>query len=274
MPRRRPRKTDRTGRRRLLAAAATSVAGIGLGLNVIQPSAYTSAVMNRQSSMNVAGDTDGALLGLLVADSVKKNNQELLVEITNNASRTLTMNVSLDDPNQGTLYGPNGPNSPVSLTIDPGVSKSVDIDSSEPDGTTVPFSIGRNGSKLSFDIGRQTTVQAGNTSGEVSIDKLNQFGVNQSADEWTIKTLEASSTNYDLDTVELEIIEQSSGTTVGTKTYDEIGGTQFTRKGSGNDPAVVVQPDDASYDVTNETYELTVTATDTAGNFAQRTETT
>lgn len=275
MPRRRPRKDGRTGRRNVLAAAATGIAGIGIGLNVLQPSAYTSAVTGRGASANVAGDTDGALLGLLVNDPVQKNKQDLLVEITNNASQTLGMNVALDDSTQGTLFGPNGSGSAVSLTLDPGATASVDIDSGEPDGTTVPFSIVRSASDISFDINRQTTVKSGNTSGEVSIDKLNNYKADQSADEWTVKTLKASSTNYDLDTVELEVVEQSTGTTVGTRTYDNISGTQFTRDGNGNTPGVVIQPDDSAYNVQKkETYELTVTATDTAGNFARRTETT
>jgi hypothetical protein len=276
MPRRPPRRNGDRGRRNLLAAVATGIAGIGLGVNVLKPSAYTSARAGRSASANVAGDTEGALLGLLVNDPVKRNKQELLVEITNNTDQTLNLNVSLDTPSQGTLFGPNGSGDTVSLTLAAGATESVDIESREPDGTVVPFSIVRNAYDFSFDLSRETTVQSGNTSDEVSIDKINQFRIDEDDDRWTVRTLEASSTNYELETVELDVVEQSSGTTVGSKTYDNINGTEFAQAGKNKDPGVVIQPDDSTYDVRSkkdETYELTVTATDAAGNFARQTKT-
>lgn len=195
----------------------------------------------------------------------------------NNADRELTLDVDLDDPSQGTLYGPNGPGNTVTLTLGATETGSVDIESGVADGTTIPFSIRHDGPDLVFDIDRETTVQSGNSSGEVSIDKLTQFKADQSADEWTINTLEASSTNYDLDTVELSVEEQATGDVVATRTYSNITGTSFTRTGTGNDPGITLPPDDGSYDVQEKqqvTYELTVVATDTDGNFAQETDTT
>lgn len=276
MTRRPPRRDGgrKTGRRRVLAGLATGIAGVGIGVNVLESSAYTFATADRSSNVQVAGDTDGALLELLVADTVKKNQQSLLVEITNNASQSLALDVALDDTTQGTLYGPNGSGGTVSLTLATGATGSVDLESSAGDGTTVPFSISHDGAEFSFTVDRSTTVESGNSAGEVSIDKLNQFKKDQGANEWTIKTLEVSSTNHDLDSVELTIAEQGSGSTVSTRTYSNINDTSFVRDGTGNDPGITLQPDDAGYDVSNQiTYELTVLATDADGNFAQTTDT-
>jgi hypothetical protein len=63
MPRRPPRRSGDRGRRNLLAAVATGIAGIGLGANVLKPSAYTSARAGRSASANVADDPN-AVLGL------------------------------------------------------------------------------------------------------------------------------------------------------------------------------------------------------------------
>lgn len=280
MPRRRSRGPGSSGvrRRAVLGTLATGVAGLGIGHGVVTSSSYTSGSAGRGSQADIAGDTNGALLELLVADSVQKNQQSLLCEITNNAGETLAIDVSLDDPSQGTLTGPNGSGSTVSLTLSDGGTGSVDLTSGEPDGTVVPFSILHSGTDFSFDIARQTTVKSGNTSGEVSIDKINKFRADAAADEWTIKTLEASSTNYDLDTVELTVEEQSTGDVVSTKTYDSsssyMSGTEFSAQGTGSNPAITLQPDSSSYDIqSGDTYVLTVTATDTNGNFAQDTST-
>jgi len=87
MPRRRPRD-GRTGRRNVLAALATGVAGIGLGLNVLQPSAYTSAVAGRGANADVADDTN-AVLGMEgLSDSEKDT------VFTNNSSEK--MEIELD----------------------------------------------------------------------------------------------------------------------------------------------------------------------------------
>lgn len=261
-------------RRGLLALGATGVAGVGIGLSVLESVAYTSAAADRTSIVKIEGDTDGAFLGLLVADTIKKEKRSLLCEITNNAGRELAITVALDDPTQGTLTGPNGSGGAVDLTLAAGDTASVDLASGEPNGTTVPFTISHADPEVSFEIDRATTVESGNTDGEVAIDKLKRFKSNAGADEWTIKDLEASSTNYDLDSVEVTVAEVDSGTVVATREYTDITGTSFTRSGTGNDPGVTLQPDSASYDVRkNVTYRLTVTATDADGNFARETAT-
>lgn len=257
-------------RRALLGSLATGVAGLGIGHGVLQSSSYTSASAGRDSVVQVAGDTDGALLALLVADTVQRKQQSLLCEITNNAGETLAIDVSLDDPAQGTLTGPNGAGSTVSLTLDPGTDGSVDFTSNEKNGTVVPFSIVHSSTDLSFDIDRQTTVESGNNSGAVAVDKVQQFDSDAAADEWTVKRLKATSTDYDLDTVELTVEEQSTGDVVSTKTYDTVTTTKFDKK----NPGPTLQSDSSSYDVqSTETYVLTVTATDTDGNFDRATRT-
>lgn len=272
MPRRRSRGPGSSGvsRRTLLGTLATGVAGLGIGHSVVTSSSYTSASAGRDSVVQIAGDTNGALLGLLVSDTVRRKQQSLLCEITNNAGQTLAIDVSLDDPSQGTLTGPNGSGSTVSLTLSDGGTGSVDLTSNEKKGTVVPFSILHSGPDFSFDIDRQTTVESGNNSGPVTVDKVQQFASDATADEWTIKRLKATTDNYDLDTVELTVEEQSTGDVVSTKTYDNINDTKFEKK----NPGPTLQPDSPSYDVqANETYVLTVTATDTDGNFDRATRT-
>jgi hypothetical protein len=246
----------------------TAVAGVGIGLELIRPSAYTTAVSGRDTTTTIADDTNDALLGLFVASSIKKNQQSQLVEITNNAGQSLTLTVSLDNPAQGSLTGPLGTGSAVTVPLGIGQTATVDCISNEPASTTVPFTIAHSSPELSFTIHRQTVVATGNTPGEVSIDKLQQFGTDAGADIWTIKTLEASSTNFNLDRVELAVRESGTGTVVATETFANINATQFVRSGTGNSPGITLQPDTAGYDVSPTlAYDLTVTAIDTAGNF-------
>lgn len=272
-PRRSRRRTRGRSRRWVLRGLVASAVGGGIWTILGGADAFTSGTVARNSSANVATD-DSAILGLLIADTVKRNQRALLAEITNNGLATYTLAVSLDDPTQGTLYGPNGSGETVTLTLDPGATGSVDIETSEKKGTTIPFTISRSAPEFSFAIHRQTTAEAGNTEGLVTIDKLSPLKVDAGNDLWTVKDLAVSSEKYDLDSIDLVVEEVETDDIVGTLTYDDIEGQTFTRNGTGNTPGVEIEPDDDSYNVTKKTtYRLTVTAYDTDSNFDRETRT-
>ncbi|WP_227132853.1 hypothetical protein [Halorubellus salinus] len=123
MPRRPPRRSGGTGRRNLLAAVATSVAGIGLGLNVLEPEAYTSAVLGRGANVAVADDPN-AVLGLegLTDTSVTPT-------FTNRSSST--MDVTLDAVESGIEWdvGDDGTyaTDPVTFTVASGSTTEVAV---------------------------------------------------------------------------------------------------------------------------------------------------
>lgn len=123
MPRRHPRRDGGTGRRNLLAAVATGVAGLGLGLNVLEPEAYTSAAVGRGASAAVADDPN-AVLGMegLTDTSVTPT-------FTNRSS--VTMDVALDAVESGIEWdvGDDGTyvTDPVTFTLGSGSSRAVAV---------------------------------------------------------------------------------------------------------------------------------------------------
>lgn len=221
-------------------------------------------------NVSVADDPD-AIVGLLVADSVKRNNREELVDIENGTGYQVTFTVSLDDCTQGTLYGPNGSGCAVDLTLSPGASKSVDIEASVKD-TTIPFTIRGSSSEFAFEATRESTAVSGNTSGPILFKKLDGYSANSDSDDWTIQNIDIRDNDGDddLDRIEFEI-EDSSGTIRATRT-DTCGCNGGAKYSPNGQTAVRIVPDDSSYSVvTGETYKLTVTAYDADGNSAFRT---
>lgn len=253
-------------RRRLLVGAGTVLVGAGAASG-FETVAFSSATAPRSTNVSVTDDPD-AIVGLLVADSVKRNSRDQLVDIENGTDYTVDFTVSLDDCTQGTLYGPNGSGCSVALTLSPGASQSVDIEASVKD-TTIPFTIAGSAPEFGFEATRETTAVAGNTSGPIQFKKLQGFSANSSSDDWTISNIDIRDDDgdSDLDRIEFEI-EDSSGTVRATRT-DSCGcngGSKYSPKGN---PAVTITPDDSSYSVTGgETYKLTVAAYDADGNVA------
>lgn len=253
-------------RRRLLVGAGTVLVGAGAASG-FETVAFSSATAPRSTNVSVADDPD-AIVGLLVADSVKRNSRDQLVDIENGTDHTVDFTVSLDDCTQGTLYGPNGSGCSVGLTLSPGASQSVDIEASVKD-TTIPFTIVGSSAEFDFEATRETTAVAGNASGPIQFKKLQGFSANSSSDDWTISNIDIRDDDgdSDLDRIEFEI-EDSSGTVRATRT-DSCGcdgGSKYSPTGN---PAVTITPDDSSYAVSSgETYKLTVTASDADGNVA------
>lgn len=262
MSRRRGRTSGALTRRRLLFALGGASA-TGFGATALSTGAFSSVGASRTTNVSTADDPD-ALVGLLVNDTVKKNDQGLLVSIENNTVERIEFEVSLDDCSQGTLYGPNGSGCTVSLALDSGSSGDVDIEADVKD-QTVSFGIIGSSSSFEFDATRETEAASGNTSGAVSIEKVNQYRAHADEDNWTIKDVEVNSEN-ELDRVEYEVTDDN-GDVRATRT-DDASGTQYVRSGTGNDPAITVEPDDTDYPVQGgTTYELTVTAYDVGSNF-------
>lgn len=236
--------------------------------------AFTTANADRGSQIDIGSDT-GGLLGLLVSSGVKKNQQTVLADITNNTDSQLTLTISLSDCAQGTLYAPDGSNGcSVTFSIAVDTTETVEINTGAAGGTVIPFTISgvSDSGGFSFSLQRETTAESGNTKGGVTVDKLQKFQAQQADNDWTIQTLEASSDQYDLDRIELSVREVASDTVVATRTITDVTGTTYSAKGNGNTPALQIQPDDNTYNVQNNvTYELTVTVFDTQNNFGKTT---
>lgn len=60
------------------------------------------------TSISVADDQSNAYVGLEVYSPVQKNSQDPLVTVDNNTATDFTATLSLDNCNDGTLYGPQG----------------------------------------------------------------------------------------------------------------------------------------------------------------------
>lgn len=242
----------------------------------LQTIGFSSVSAVRGTTVQTADDPD-ALLGLLVSDTVKKNSRELLVEVTNNLTDDIDVTVSLDDGTQGTLYGPNGDSgntvafSLVAATADSTDSAAVDIEAGV-DGTVISFTVTAvtPDSSTSITGTRETEAVSGNTKEVVTIDKVKKFSANATDDDWTIRDIRVTSTEFELDRIEYEVTDEN-GTVVGTRT-DAASGFQYERKGNGNSPGVVLEPDDGEV-TTGTEYTLTVRAYDVENNFDRATRT-
>jgi len=109
--------------------------GVGTGListSLVSTNAFESVTGSRAVEATVADDPV-ALIGLDLADQVEKNTRQPLVTITNNTPAFLTVNVTLDDSSQGTLY--NG-----SFSLAAGTTGTVEIDAAVKD-QTISFNI-------------------------------------------------------------------------------------------------------------------------------------
>lgn len=253
-------------RRRLLVGAGTVLVGAGAA-SAFDTVAFSSATAPRTTNVSVADDPD-AIIGLLVADSVRKNKKDVLVDIENGTGHTVDFTVSLDDCAHGILYGPNGSGCSVGLTLSPGASKSVEIEASVKD-TTIPFTITGSSSEFAFEATRETTAVSGNTAGAIKFQKLEGFSANSTDDDWTIRDIDIRDNDGDddLDRVEFEI-EDSSGTVRATRT-DACGCSKRSKYAPNGNPSVRIATDNSSYSVTgDETYKLTVSAYDVDGNSA------
>lgn len=236
-------------------------------ISALDTVAFSSATAPRTTNVSVADDPD-AIVGLRVADSVKRNTQSFLVDVENGTGYQVDFTVSLNDCTQGTLIGPNGSGCTVSFTLSPGISKTVDIEASVKD-TTIPVTISGSGTEFGFEATRETTAVAGNTAGAIQIKKLDGFEANTGDDDWTIKNIDIRDNDGDddLERVEFEI-KDDDGTVRATRTVS-CGCNSGSEYAPNGNPSVRITPDDPGYAVTrNVTYKLTVTAYDADDNSA------
>lgn len=257
----------------LTRRAALGLVATGSVLTVSRTRSFTQLVAGRGADVSTADDPD-AIVGLLVADSVKRNDRETLVDIQNRTDGTVEFTVSLEDCTQGTLYGPNGSGCSVGVSLADGVSKSVRIEAAVKD-TTVPFTVTGTAPGFGFEATRETTAVSGNAPGAIQFKKLEGFGANADGDVWTIKNVDVrdGDGDADLDRVEFEVAD-GGGTVRATRT-ETCGCNGGSRYSPGGNPSVALSPDDAGYDVTGgETYKLTVRAFDADGNSAFETRET
>lgn len=173
----RRRKSGAVSRRKVLTVIGSGITAIGATSLLTESSAFTSLTASRPTSISVAGDESNALVGLNVSSPVKKKNQEELVVIQNNTGETIDVTVSLDDCSQGTLFDLDGSGCSVNLTIEPGISKSVDIEADVAD--TIPFTISATSSGFSFETTRETTAEAGNSGNGTVADAGGPYSVKE-----------------------------------------------------------------------------------------------
>lgn len=249
----------------MLAGMGTVLVGSG-AVSSFDTDAFDVALANRPSNVSVVDD-DSAYVGLFVSDTVQKNQQELLAEITNNIDETLDVTVELDDPTQGTLYGPNGSGDAVSLVLDPGVVGSVDIEASVAD--TITFTITATAPGATFEIGRSTDAVSGNTDAptadaggpysvdegdDVQLDGTGSSGNIQSY-SWTIVDGPGSLTDADTSTPTYHAPDVDEDTTV------EVELTVTNNKGISDSDTATITVDDVAEAPTIDSLSITVTGT-------------
>lgn len=245
----------------------------GAVLTVGESRSFSQVLAGRSVSVATSDDPE-AMVGLLVADTVQRNKQEVLVDIRNDTGLEVEFTVSLDDCSHGTLSGPNGSGCSVSVTLVAGTSRSIDIEAAVKD-TTVPFTITGSSPTFTFEATRETSAVSGNASGAITFQKLNGFSANSGDDDWTIDKIDVRDDDGDddLDRVEFEI-EDGDGTVRATRT-DTCGcngGSKYSRQGNNS---VEITPDETGYTIdSGERYKLTVRAYDADGNLAFETRET
>lgn len=278
MPRQTPprRPNDNSvSRRKVLTGILFGGTSLLTANTLLSADAFTSSNTDRQSTTAIAEGSNG-LIGLLIVDTVQRNQQSLLGEVTNNADVPLTLTVSLDNCEDGELTGPNG-DTACAVTFSLGVEDSAQVQLETGEEGEIPITITGNNSNsgFSFSLQRQTVAEAGQGGGEVSIDRIQQFRKQPADNEWTIRRLNVSSDSHDLDRIEITVRDLATGDIVSTRTISPIDGQEYEARGAtGNEPGIRLSPDDPSYTVqNNREYELTVIAYDTESNIDLETRT-
>lgn len=249
----------------LTRRAALGLIGVGSVLSLSRTRSFSQFVAGRGANVSVADDPN-AIVGLLVTDTVKRNDRETLVNVENRTGGAVDFTVSLDACTQGTLYGPNGSGCSVSMSLADGVSKSVQIEASVKD-TTVPFTVTGTAPGFGFEATRETTAVSGNSPGAIQFKKLEGFSANAGDDDWTVKNVDVRDGDGDADLDRVEFTVADGGGTVRASRTDSCGCNGGSKYSPSGNPSIRISPDDAGYDVVGgETYKLTVRAFDTDGN--------
>lgn len=264
-----PSVSDRPGsstgiRRRDLLTAGGIVASGGVVANtVVDVDAFVSAVVGRDSDIDITADSDG-ILGLVVTESLDQRGVEPLVTVQNNSDTPLRITAGLEDCGVGTLIGPHSTDGcAVTFELAVGGSTTVDIDADLPSGGMVRFSI--SGQSLdagfSFSLSRETTAERVRVESRgVTVTRLSQFDRHPGNNHWTIEELVVESDEYELDRIEFEVRERETGAIVGRKTISGVTGTVFEAQQTRGQPGITISPARTESRVRgNITYELVVT---------------
>lgn len=257
---------------RLTRRAALGLIGGGAFTLAAETFGFTNIEASRVTNVDVADDSS-ALVGLLISDQVRKNNRELLANVTNNTGHDLSVTFSLVDPAQGTLYAPDGSTGDsVTFSLAADATRAVDIEAAV-GGETVPFEIDADAAGFSFRATRETEAVAGNNPGAVNVKHAKKFVARADENDWIFDNkVTVEFLDHFGDRVEYEVTDPS-GTVVGTLTHGVGDATTYERQGTGNTPAVRIDPVDG-YQVRSGTeYQVTVTGWDVQDNFDSETRT-
>ncbi|WP_435185964.1 hypothetical protein [Halobellus sp. EA9] len=241
-----------------LVSAAFAFGGVKL---VLDGGAFASEPQSREVSLDVAEDQSNAVVGVAVSSPVGRNPKDPLVTLENNTLSSATATVSLDDPADGTLYGPEGDTgASVTFPLPFGESESVEIRSAVDDGEKIAFTIAVRSSEFTFEAQRETTA----VKRAVRITALDQFVSNPDQNSWSVGGLRIRDNDADDDLREVEYeIADSDGTVRATRTDTATGGEYRV-------DSLAIHPDDSAYDVrSGHPYTLHVRALDADGNYAQ-----
>lgn len=263
--------------------------GLGVGLfatgvaSSFDTKAFSVVEGDRAVNVSVASDPD-ALVGLDISDAVKKNSREPLVYVTNRLDVEQTITVTVNNCADDILYNPSDESATCEITGTVAAGQTGRFDINGQKVRTVDFSIDVDSVTLQLNADRTVDVESGNNKGAIFVQKFSGLTADTNRNEWTIDDVYVKDDDgdEDLDRVEIEI-QDSSATTVASETkycgWNNSGSDTVNCKNGkaynpGGNPDLTIQPDDASYDVTNQTYQATVFGYDVDGNFDTDTTTT
>jgi hypothetical protein len=242
------------------AACAFGVVKIALGSGLSE-----SESQPRDVDLDVAADQSNAVVGIEVSSPVGQNPRDLLVTVENNTLSSATATISLDDPADGTLFGPGrDTGSSVTFSLPLGASESVEIRSAVNGREKLPFTIAVRSPEFTFEAQRKTTA----VRRAVRITSLAQFVSTPEQNSWSVGGLRIRDNDADDDLREVEYeIADSDGTVRATRTDTATGGAHRV-------DSLMIDPDDPAYDVqSGHPYTLSVRALDADGNYAQTSRT-
>lgn len=157
--RRHPRCERSTSRLPLWVLAAGVFGVLVFGLT--PAGLATTGQFDRDATADVVMDDNG-VLALDVAPSVRKNQVDPLVNVTNNYGVAVSVTVALQDGSDGDLYldGANVGDQ-ATFTLSAGTVQTVDIMVDTPPGSTVSFDVTGSGTDLEVTaLNRETTAES------------------------------------------------------------------------------------------------------------------
>lgn len=260
-----------------MAGKLTRRAAMGLVLgggivSLAETRSFSQLVAGRGVSVSVASDPSNALLGIVDQGPVKKNDRGPMAEFINNAGDPLTITVTLDTPNDGTLFdNEDDSGTSISFTVDPGNSHIADIEAWVTG--RISYGISVSSPSLSLETSGSVEAESGNVKGAVVINhptKDKDFTADTGDNRFEVAKVDVKDVLEpdNLDRVEFRVKEGgSSGTVVGSKDVTFPAST-----GRYNPNSEEIIPPDSGYSIQSGTlYTMTVKVFDADGNFASET---